>query len=37
VAREPLPDDAETPEEPLPDLTAEPVTADAFGGLFMEV
>jgi DNA helicase-2/ATP-dependent DNA helicase PcrA len=37
VAREPLPDDAETPEEHLPDLSAEPATADAFGGLFMEV
>jgi DNA helicase-2/ATP-dependent DNA helicase PcrA len=36
VAREPLEDDAVT-ETDLPDLTAEPETADAFGGLFMEV
>jgi len=36
VAREPLPDD-EILEEHLPDLKAEPETADAFGGLFMEV
>lgn len=36
IAREPLADD-EIIEEHLADLTAEPVTADAFGGLFMEV
>ena len=36
VAREPLADD-EILEEHLPDLKAEPETADAFGGLFMEV
>jgi len=36
VAREPL-DDTETVEEHLPNLAAEPETADAFGGLFMEV
>jgi DNA helicase-2/ATP-dependent DNA helicase PcrA len=36
VAREPL-EEGEMSEEALPDLAAEPDTADAFGGLFMEV
>lgn len=36
VAHEPITEEEDI-EEHLPDLTAEPATADAFGGLFMEV
>ena len=37
TARAPLAEEDEEIEEHLPDLAAEPPTADAFGGLFMEV
>lgn len=37
TARAPLAEEDEDIEEHLPDLTAETPTADAFGGLFMEV